>query len=296
MINSLKEYKKFMIKTINYFFQSLIIYSFFFIGRILGLKLARKIFANLFAIAGPLFKSKNIINKNLNIFSAEDPDLNKNEIINNMWKNYGMTFIEYIFLNDFKKNDTHISIKGEENLLQLKQKRKPVIFVSGHFANYELMSMEIVRRNISLATIYRPLNNPFLNPFMEYLRKKYVCRNQIKKGINGVRLAIEHIKRDRSIALMIDQRVSEGEKVNFFNKPAFTTTLPAQLSIKFDIDIIPVFIQRNENNNFSIEFQKEINSKKFKNKIDLTRELNSILEKMIIRNPNQWIWTHNRWK
>ena len=296
MINSLKEYKKFMIKTINYFFQSLIIYLFFFIGRILGLKLARKIFANLFAIAGPLFKSKNIINKNLNIFSAEDPDLNKNEIINNMWKNYGMTFIEYIFLNDFKKNDIHIAIKGEENLLQLKHKRKPVIFVSGHFANYELMSMEIVRRNISLATIYRPLNNPFLNPFMEYLRKKYVCRNQIKKGINGVRLAIEHIKRDRSIALMIDQRVSEGEKVNFFNKPAFTTTLPAQLSIKFDIDIIPVFIQRNENNNFSIEFQKEINSKKFKNKIDLTRELNSILEKMIIRNPNQWIWTHNRWK
>ena len=296
MINSLKEYKKFMIKTINYFFQSLIIYLFFFIGRILGLKLARKIFANLFAIAGPLFKSKNIINKNLNIFSAEDPDLNKNEIINNMWKNYGMTFIEYIFLNDFKKNDIHITIKGEENLLQLKHKRKPVIFVSGHFANYELMSMEIVRRNISLATIYRPLNNPFLNPFMEYLRKKYVCRNQLKKGINGVRLAIEHIKRDRSIALMIDQRVSEGEKVNFFNKPAFTTTLPAQLSIKFDIDIIPVFIQRNENNNFSIEFQKEINSKKFKNKIDLTRELNNILEKMIIRNPNQWIWTHNRWK
>jgi len=295
-INSLKEYKKFMIKTINYFFQSLIIYLFFFIGRILGLKLARKIFANLFTIAGPIFKSKNIINKNLDIFSLKDPNLNKNEIINNMWKNYGMTFIEYIFLNDFKKNDTHISIKGEENLLQLKQKGKPVIFVSGHFANYELMSMEIVKRNISLATIYRPLNNPFLNPFMEYLRKKYVCKNQIKKGINGVRLAIEYIKRDRSIALMIDQRVSEGEKVNFFNKPAFTTTLPAQLSIKFDIDIMPVFIQRNENNSFSIEFQKEINSKKFKNKIDLTRELNNILEKMITRNPNQWIWTHNRWK
>jgi len=295
-INSLKEYKKFMIKTINYFFQSLIIYLFFFIGRILGLKLARKIFASLFTIAGPIFKSKNIINKNLDIFSLKDPNLNKNEIINNMWKNYGMTFIEYIFLNNFKKNDTHISIKGEENLLQLKQKGKPVIFVSGHFANYELMSMEIVKRNISLATIYRPLNNPFLNPFMEYLRKKYVCKNQIKKGINGVRLAIEYIKRDRSIALMIDQRVSEGEKVNFFNKPAFTTTLPAQLSIKFDIDIMPVFIQRNENNSFSIEFQKEINSKKFKNKIDLTRELNNILEKMITRNPNQWIWTHNRWK
>ena len=67
---------------------------------------------------------------------------------------------------------------------------------------------------------------------MEFLRKKYVCNNQIKKGINGVREAIEYIKKNYSIALMIDQRVSEGEKINFFGKKALTTTLPAQLSNK----------------------------------------------------------------
>ena len=77
--------------------------------------------------------------------------------------------------------------------------------------------MEITRKNIKLATIYRPLNNYFLNPFMEYLRKKYICKNQIKKGINGVREAIDYIKKGYSIALMIDQRVKR-EKINFFNK------------------------------------------------------------------------------
>ena len=95
---------------------------------------------------------------------------------------------------------------------------------------------------------------------------------------------------------MIDQRVSEGEKLNFFGKPAFTTTLPAQLSTKYNLDIIPVFIKRDEKNIFKIEFQKRINPKNFKGKLELTKELNRVLEKMIARNPNQWIWTHNRWK
>ncbi len=285
-----------MIKVINYFLQSIVIYSFFLVGRILGLNISRKLYANLFCKFGSLFKSRKIIKKNLKIFSSASPNLNENEIITNMWKNYGMTFIEYMFLNYFRKNTYHINIKGEENLSKIKEEKKPVIFISGHFANFELMSMEITKKNIPLATIYRPLNNFFLNPFMEYLRKKYVCKNQIKKGIKGVKETIEHIKKKNCIALMIDQRVSEGESIDFFKNPALTTTLPAQLSIKFDIDIVPVYIVRNNDNRFIIEFQKRIEPKKFENKIQLTKELNKILEKMVIKNPNQWIWTHNRWK
>ena len=207
-----------------------------------------------------------------------------------------MTFIEYIFLDYFRKSTNHIEIIGLDNILNQIKDKKPRIFVSGHFANFELMSMEITKNSINLATIYRPINNFFLNPFMEYLRKKYVCKNQIKKGINGVREAIGFIKRKHSIALMIDQRVSEGEKINFFNKPALTTTLPAQLSLKFNIDIIPVFIKRDQNNNFQIEFKKGIVPKNFNNKLELTKELNRVLEEMVISNPDQWIWTHNRWK
>ena len=131
---------------------------------------------------------------------------------------------------------------------------------------------------------------------MEYLRKKYICKNQIRKGIKGVKETIEYLKNNHSIALMIDQRVSEGIKVNFFNKPALTTTLPAQLSIKFEVDIIPVYIERTTDNNFILEFQDRINPNNFTDKKDLTEKLNNVLEKMIIKNPNQWIWTHNRWK
>ena len=285
-----------MIKFFKYLVQSMSIYIFYIFGRILGIKLSRKIFAFIFSRFAPFFKSKKVIEKNLSIFNEKILESEKKRISLNMWKNYGMTFIEYIFLDFFRKNNSHIQIVGEKNLDNIINKNKPAIFVSGHFANFELMSMEITKKNIKLATIYRPLNNFFLNPFMEYIRKKYVCENQIKKGLKGVRESIEYLKKDISIALMIDQRVSEGEKIPFFGKLAFTTTLPAQLAIKFNVPIIPVFIERIDQDKFRIEFLKEIYASNIDNKINLTKKLNKVLENMILKNPNHWIWTHNRWK
>ena len=285
-----------MMKIINYFLQAFIIYLIFFIGRMLGIKISRKIFSFLFSSIGPFFKSKKVINRNLKIFSQNIRASGKNKIISSMWKNYGMTFIEYIFLDKYRKGKNHVHIIGEKNLSKVMKKKNSVIFISGHFANFELMSMEITKKNIKLAAIYRPLNNFFLNPLMEFLRRKYVCKNQIKKGTNGVREAIQYIKNNHSVALMIDQRLSEGEKINFFGKPALTTTLPAKLASKYNLSIIPVFIERIKNDKFKIEFQKGINPNNYKNKLVLTEKLNKVLEKMIVKNPNQWIWTHNRWK
>ena len=282
-------------KTLNYFFQAIIIYFLFLIGFILGLKISKKIFSTLFCVLGPIFRSNKIIDKNLLIFKKNISVLDSARIKKEMWENYGKTFIEYIFLKKFRNSRDHVEIKGIENLSPSIQ-NKPVIFISGHFANFELMSMEITKKNINLATIYRPLNNFFLNPFMEYLRKKYVCKNQIKKGIGGVREAIDYIKKKHSIALMIDQRVSEGENVPLFGKPALTTTLPAQLSLKFNLSIIPVLIKRQKDENFKIEFMKKIDPENFGNKSQLTKKINETLEELIAKNSSQWIWTHNRWK
>ena len=217
-----------------------------------------------------------------------------------MWSNYGKTFVEDLFLNKFRKDNSHIYFKGKEILKSIINKNKPVIFVSGHFANFELMSMELTRETINLATIYRPLNNLFLNPFMEYVRRTYVCRNQIKKGIAGVKDSINYLKKNYSIALMIDQRVSEGKRLPFFDQMALTTTLPAQLAIKFNLEIVPIYIKRNLDDSFEMEILKPIaldkNEDLITQKINTTIKLNKILEEMISRDPGQWIWTHNRWK
>ena len=168
-------------KVIKYFLETILIYIFFIVGRLLGLSISRNLFSFIFKKLGPIFKSKKIINNNLNKFSKKISKDKKNEIINNMWSNYGMTFIEYIFLDKLKSQNSHIRIEGEEILNNILLSKKPVIFVSGHFANFELISMEITKRKINLATLYRPLNNFFLNPLMEYLRRKYVCKDQFKK-------------------------------------------------------------------------------------------------------------------
>jgi KDO2-lipid IV(A) lauroyltransferase len=162
------------------------------------------------------------------------------------------------------------------------------------------MSMELTKKKIKLATIYRPLNNFFLNPFMEHVRETYVCKNQIKKGISGVKEAIDYIKKNYNVALMVDQRVSEGKKLPFFNEPALTTTLPAQLALKFNLEIIPIYIRRVKGDNFEMEIYKPIDFIKTDNvasdKINLSIKINKIIEEMISRDPGQWIWTHNRWK
>ena len=141
--------------------------------------------------------------------------------------------------------------RGQEILDDVKNSNEPVIFISGHFDNFELMAMHIEKSGINLAAIYRPLNNYFLNPIMEKIRKKYICKKQIKKGISGTKEILKEFKSGTSIALMIDQRVSQGIKSKLFNKDALTTTIPAQFVKKFNCKIVPIFIQRNENQKFS---------------------------------------------
>ena len=284
-----------MIKIIKYFFQAIVIYIFFIVIKLLGLRLSRNFFSLLFSKIGPFIKSVQIIDENLDKFIGSYNENKKNNIKTQMWSNYGKTFVEYLFLKRFKKNNSHIEIKGMDILQKIKDKNKPVIFVSGHFANFELMSMELTKRNIKLATIYRPLNNFFLNPFMEYLRKKYICPNQIKKGTIGIRQAINFIDRNYSIALMIDQRVSEGENIKLFDKNALTTTLPAQLALKYNLDIVPIYISRNDDC-FDMEFYNPIKINSHETKKDISFKLNKVLEKMILKDPSQWILTHNRWK
>ena len=285
-----------MIKPIKYFFEAFFVYLFFLIAKLIGLSLSRKIFSFIFKKIGPIIRSNDTINKNLLKFSKDITDQKRKEIISSMWSNYGMTFIEYIFLDHFRKGKSHIEIEGEKILEKILIDNKPVVFISGHFGNFELMSMEITKRKINLATIYRPLNNFFLNPFMEYLRKKYVCKNQIKKGRKGVKECVEYIKRNYSIALMVDQRVSEGEKIKFFNEEALTTTLPGQLALRYKLDLVPIFLERENDDSFKMKIYEPIKASNFKDKFEVAEKLNQIIENMIIKNPHQWIWTHDRWK
>ena len=284
-------------KLINYLLQFLFFLPLFIIFKLIGYKNSSNLGAKITSFLGPMFRKKTLILKNLDrAFPNEEIDNEKK--IKKIWENYGRILSDYIYLKDFRNGtkNNYINVEGREILNSIKNKKSPVVFVSGHFNNFELMAMEIEKNDIKVAAIYRPLNNLFLNPMMENIRKKYVCKSQIKKGISGTREILKLFKNGVSIALMIDQRVSEGKKIKFFNHEAYTTTIPAQLIKKFGCDVIPVHIERNKRYHFNIKFFEPISFDKNKNIMQVTLELNKILEKMILKNPDQWIWTHNRWK
>ena len=285
-------------KKIKYFFEFIIISFLFSVYKILGLKISSYISGKLFELFGPLFRANQIIKSNI---QRAIPQINlqeMNSIKKKMWNNYGRTLSEYMFLKNFRNNNlkSNIHLEGEEILEQIKSEKTPVIFVSGHFSNFELMAMQIEKSGINLAAIYRPLNNIFLNVLMERIRKKYICKNQIKKGAGGVRQLLRLYKEGCSIALMIDQRVSEGIKSKFFNEDAFTTTIPAQFVKKFNCKVVPIYIERFNNINFNIKVEKPIEFSKESSTEKITRDLNVLLEKMILKDPGKWIWSHNRWK
>jgi len=285
-------------KSIRYFFQFIAIMSFFLVFKLLGIKLATKISSNIMKFIGPLFRSKKIIENNL---LKAIPNLNESEIktiTKKMWGNYGKILAEYVFIKNFRKSilKNKIRVEGQEILENIKIEGEPVIFVSGHFNNFELMAMHIESSGIELAAIYRPLNNKFLNYIMENIRKKYICKNQIKKGISGVKKLLSFFKQNTSIALMIDQRVSEGIKSNFFNQKAYTTTIPAQFAKKFNCKIVPIYIEREKDHTFKLIIYNPIQYKDEDSIDSITQQLNIILEKMVLKNPEQWIWSHNRWK
>ena len=285
-------------KRLKYFVEFFLIKILFFFFRLLGYRKSSNIGEKIGKFFGPFFRNEKIILNNLKYSSIGEDEIDRKKIVNSMWGNYGRILSEYPFLKDFRneKLDEYIKVNGLNYLENLVKSKKSAIFVSGHFNNFELMAMIIEKNGVNLAALYRPLNNYFLNETMENIRKNYLCKKQIKKGKSGTRDIINLLKQNYSIALMIDQRVSEGIKINFFGRDAFTTTIPAQLIKKYNLDVIPVYIERKNNLFFDVQFEKPISFSNSIGTVQITEKLNNILERMILKNPDQWIWSHNRWR
>ena len=282
-------------KNFIHIIQYIIINILFIIFKLIGFKASSNFGFKIGKIIGPFFRSKKSIINNLKKAKIYG---NHEDIVSNILGNYGRIFSEYVHLKNFKngKLNKYICIEGLEYLEKIKKNRQRVVFVSGHFNNFELMAMQIEKSGVDCAAIYRPLNNPYTNKIMEKIRLRDICKKQIKKGRKGTRELIKLLKKGTSVALMVDQRVREGEKVNFFNHLASTTTIPAQLIKKYNCDLVPIYIERINEINFKMYVSEPIQIDKNKSITEITIFINNILEKMILKNVEQWIWTHDRWK
>ncbi len=283
-------------KKINHLVQFILVSILFFIFKILGFRISSNLGFAIGRTLGPLFRSKKLIIKNLDKAGIKK---NQIKIASNVLGNYGRIFAEYVHLINFKNNklEKFISVYGIEYLEDIKKHKKKVVFITGHFNNFELVPIQLEKSGIDCSIIYRAQNNKYLNNTMEKIRNRD-NRNikMIKKGGSGTKELLGSVKKGKSIALAIDQRVREGIKIPFFNHSATTTTIPSHLIKKYGYSVAPIYIERYEKNYFKMYVSKPIKINKKKTQNEITIFLNKILEKMILKNVDQWIWTHDRWK
>ena len=290
-------------KIIRYFLEFILVIFFFLVFKIIGLKLSSDLGEIIGKYFGPLFRKRTIAKKNILIAFPNFNEKSINEMIDRMWKNIGRIFGEYIHINKFSIIDNSkkkIVFTNRNNVEILKKNNKPIVFFSGHFANFELMAKCLQELGFNIGAIYRPLNNIFLNPIMEFIRKKYICPIQIEKGSNGTKKLIKHISTNNPLALMVDQRLSSSIRVPFFDQPATTTITPAQLAIKYDALLVPVFLKRLEKTNFEFFIEEPLITNQTndydKDIFNITQIMNIKIEEFIKRDPAHWLWSHDRWK
>lgn len=291
-------------KLIKYFVEFILVIIFFLILKLLGVRKSSNFSCFIFKKIGPLIRSFKKIRKNIKIVFPEINETQIKEISLKMWCNYGRTFAEYMHLKYFRENkNNNIKIINPEKISKLKSINKPILFFSGHFANFELLAMYLDKNGFDISALYRPLNNIFLNPVMEYLRRKFICKKQIPKTIPGkkkykygARELISRIKNGENIALMVDQKVTQGLKIDFFNKKALTMNLPAQMALKYNYLLQPLSIKRLNDIDFEIYFHETIVINSHDDEYSVTKKINEELESMISKNSYQWIWTHDRWR
>ena len=287
-----------IIKTIRYFLEAILGFIFLLFTKILGLRLSRNIMSLILSLVGPRLKITKRAKDNLKIAFPDMSNSEKKIIISNMWKNIGMVLTEFFHLTKIaKEKKSRIEVVGED--IAKKYEGVGAIFVSGHFANWEIIPLILKDYRREVAGIYRHSNNFFVNKWVVKQRINNTTPNQIKKGSSGARQMLSLLKRNGTIAMLVDQKLSSGVAANFFGTKSMTSDGAATLSLRYGYPVIPMNVERKEGSNFRITFYEEIKINKTDNNQEnikvFTTEINKFLENCIKNKPEDWFWVHNRW-
>ncbi len=277
----------------------LLLKSFYLISKIIGINLSSFLGGILLSIFGYFSSRNSLAEKNLN-YAFPKMNLNeKKRIIKKMWFHFGRVIGEYPHLNKIQiKNNPKIKIIGLDNLLNPLNEKKGCIFFSAHIGNWELSSHPLIQNGFEISFIYRAPNNSYVDSLLRKVRTDYGV-NLIKKGKEGAKDCIRLLRKNENLGMLIDQKMNDGLPIKFFNEIAMTAPAIVKFAKKFKCPIIPAYCIREKGINFKIEYLPPLSNvfiKKLGSDENVLEYLNSIIEKWVIKYPEQWIWIHDRWK
>ena len=215
-------------------------------------------------------------------------------------ENPGMeTHIHPFQLRSIHKNKNLNRIIGKKYLEDLKINKSGAILFSAHIGNWEICPLIITRRGEEVTSIYRHANNPITEKIIQRLRKG-ICL-YAPKGPKGANTLFKVLRQKKYAAILADQKLNEGESIKFLGHPAKTATAIAELSIRLSVPIIPVHVERIKGVKFKYIVEKPIKVDNEKMNHDdkvkmILLKINNKIEKWILKNPEQWLWIHNRWE
>lgn len=242
-------------------------------------------------------KRKKIALENLSIAYGNSLTFQEKEkIAREGIRNFATSLMEFFRIPLMLKGEMgRFEFEGTHLLDQAFAKGKGIVFVVSHLGSWEYLEFLFYLKGYPCSVVVRDTRNPYIFPWIQELRKMTTVNPIPKKG--AIRKVLSELKKKHIVAILIDQWDREGHLINFFHKPAWTTSIPARLAKKTGAALVPGYCLRTGPGKYKIIIRPEAGIEEGADWERLTTEkLNQLLEKEILEHPEQWIWTHRRWK
>lgn len=273
---------------------------FTFLFRLMPVDFASGLMGRLFRWLGPLTKTHGIARDNLLLAFPEKDQAWRDKVLADQWENNGRTFAEFPLMDRIRPSTGRVELVNAERLHQIAENHEPVVFVSGHLSNWEVMPAAIVDSGVTCQMTYRAANNPYVDERIRKSRFRYGVRLFAPKGGDGARELLDGLGKGESVALMNDQKFNRGGVSQpFFGRPVMTAPGPSRLALRFGTVLQPMSVQRTRGARFRAVVHEPIVLENTGNRTaDIAAgvlKVNQFMEERIRERPEEWFWVHRRW-
>lgn len=269
--------------------------------RAMGLERASDAGAALLRAVGPRTGVHHIARTNMRQAFPDAHERELDALLDAMWDNLGRTLGEVANMDriDLNPGGKHLEVENLQALDAINASGRAVVFVGGHFANWEMQPAFIGHYMTNCGIAYRAVNNPLVEERIRAMRTAYGVNFFAPKGASGARVIMSELKSGASIAMLTDQKMNDGIAAPFLGREGMTASAPARMALRYGLDIVPMSLRRLDGVRFRITVHDPIEKPDGQSAaavLEATTRINAFLEAQIHAAPSQWFWVHRRFE
>lgn len=276
---------------IGYPVEAALVYALYGFFRLLPLDMASNLGGWIGRSLGPRLGASKKVRRNLALAMPELSAAQRDAITTGMWDNLGRVMAEYPHLGEL--DTSRVEVIGKEHLDAVLAQKRPLLMVSGHLANWEVIPLTATNHGLDPQLIYRHANNPYVEKLLSRARSVGSTR-LARKGVEGARSVHGALRNSEVVGMLVDQKHNRGLAIPFFGQPAMTAPAVAELALKYSAPIIMGRLERLGGARFRVTIDPPLDVSSG-NVTEILTRINARLEEWIRLRPEQWLWLHKRW-